>query len=126
MKKRLTLTCCCLAFTACFAEDPISKLTQRLNSEPGRLSMNGAYPAFVLSSNATSTQVIFRAAEAYRFIARTNNTLRILEIRRVDLDGPLGSPWWAALVEYDARKKVLVFRYVGNDNWWTRFYDLKD
>ena len=117
---------CLVAGAACRADDAISNLTRRLNSEIGGLWMNGAQPSFALPSNSTPAQVVARAAQAWRMTQGTNGTLRILELRTVQLNGPMGSPWMAAFVECASGKRVLLFRSEGDGRWWTRFFDVEE
>ena len=117
---------CLLVGSACLADDPISNLTQRLNSENGMWA-NGAQPRFSLPSNSAPTQVIAKAAQAYHVTTGTNDNLRILEIRTVHLNYTLGgSNWEAALVEGVSGKKILLFHCVSDDRWWIRFFDVED
>lgn len=111
--------------TTCLAGDSIEALTARLNAQVGGLWINRAQPIFSISSNASATQVVAAVAQAWRIIQGTNE-LTIIEIREVQLKGPLGPSWKAALVECPLGRKIILFRSEGNDRWWTRFYDVED
>lgn len=111
--------------SGCFAGDDIDKLVTRLNSETGGLWMNGGQPSFNVASNAPPAEVIGAAAKAWR-IAQGTNELTIVGIREVQLTGPLGPPWRAALLKTPSGTKILLFRFQGKDHWWTRFYDVTD
>jgi hypothetical protein len=100
-----------------------SKQAQKLNAEVGGLWVNGTQPSFAVPSNATPTQVVMAAAQAWRINSKTNDTLRILEIRTVPLPSVFQSHWMAALIECSSGRKILLFCPEGNDHWWTRFYD---
>ena len=115
---------CFLISSVCIADDPISNLTHRLNSEIGGMWMNGV-PRVNLPSNSTPTQVVACAARAWGITTGTNDTLRIIEIRTVQLSVGQGEPWMAAFIECASGKKILLFCYDGHDYMWARFYDVK-
>ena len=109
--------------------DSISNLTTWLNSEGGEggLWSNGLISRIGLSSNSSPTQVVVKAAAVWRIASGTNDTLRILEIRTIEMRNVHGSSWIAALVECSSGKKILLFHFEGRlDDWWTRFYNVKD
>lgn len=124
--RNVTIAICLLAGSMCLADDPISDLTQKLNAEVGGLWVNGMQPSFAVPSNATPTQVVMAAAQAWRINSKTNDTLRILEIRTVTLPSVFQSHWMAALIECSSGRKILLFCPEGNDHWWTRFYDANE
>jgi len=126
MKRATIITAMLIAGTTSLAGDAISNLVNRLNAKAdgaGILWMNGAQPSFKLSSNSTPPEVVHHSAIAWRVIKNTNDVLRIIEIRPVDVGSSLGAQWMAAEIEVNSSKKVLLFRSIGVDRWWTRFYD---
>jgi hypothetical protein len=51
---------------------------------------------------------------------------KILEIKKVTIDGPLPDDYIAALVETDLGEKIVLFQYSNASiGWWTRVYDSK-
>ena len=125
--RNVVMAICLLVGSACLADDPISNLTQRLKSQTrGGLWMNGSYPSFTMPSNSLPTQVVVRAAQAWRIVAGTNDALRIIEMRAIELNGPSGEPLTAALVECNSGRKILLFRLEGKGQLWTRFYDVPE
>ena len=130
MKKTLRhvgMAICLLAGAVCVADDPISDLTERLKSQTrGGLWMNGIQPSFTMPSNSLPTQVVVKAAQAWRIVAGTNDALRIIEMRAIELNGPSGEPLTAALVECNSGRKILLFRLEGKGQLWTRFYDVPE
>lgn len=123
--RNANMAICLLVGSVCLAGDPISNLTERLKTQTrGGLWMNGAQPSFTMPSNSLPTHVVVKAAQAWRIIQETNDTLRILEIRKVEINGPPELPLTAALVECDAGKKIILFRFEGDGHLWTRFYDV--
>jgi len=129
MKTILMHTCLAVGLlvgASCSADDGISNLTKRLNSEAGGLWMNGTQPAFSLSSNSSPTQVVAAAVRAWRVANGTNDAVRILEVRPVQLNVTSGSPWTAVLLECAAGRKILLYCHESKDHWFTRFFDVED
>jgi hypothetical protein len=51
---------------------------------------------------------------------------KILEIKKVKIDGPLPDDYIAALVKTDLGEKIVLFQYGDTSTgWWTRVYDSK-
>ena len=85
--------------------------------------MDGKHPVIRLSSNATPEEVISNAVVAATFV----KDYRILECRRVHFrDNMLDC--FAALIDSDLGKKILLFQYEACENgkgfWLSHFYDV--
>ncbi len=100
----------------------IDALVARLDSSA--LWQNGLAPIVELSSNATPYEVVTAAVSKSRLTPDPVRKFRITESRAVTLRGWRG---YAALVDFEPGKKILLFRYEpggGRSLWWTRFFDV--
>jgi len=123
--KLLLITLALLITDVARAEDPISNLVLRLNSEFGGLWINGTQPSYNIESNDAPREIVVKVAKAWRICEITNSTSQITEIRDVQIAGPIGE-WKAALIDCDVGLKVLLFSRLEGGRWWTRFYDEKE
>lgn len=111
------------AHTQAEAQDPIDRLSARLNRDPGGLWINGVYPNLGLPANATPTQVISKAFELSGFEQGYVRSWKLVTLRRVRLTAIAATPTSAALLDTHLGSKILLFRYQGpSAGWWSRFY----
>jgi len=85
--------------------------------------MGGKHPIIRLSSNATPEEVISNVVTAGTVI----KSYQILECRKVRLHANM-LDCFAAQVDSDIGKKILLFQYEASENgkgfWWSHFYDV--
>ncbi len=102
----------------------IDRLTTELSSNP--LWMNGAYPLIKLSEKAKHDEVIAECIKMTGFDEGHVKDYKIIKIKTVKIRGPLPEDYFAALMDTDLGKKIVLFKYVNfTAGWWTRVYDLK-
>ena len=129
--RNIVIAICFMIGSACRADDPISNLVQSLDGMG--MWMNGPGPSFAMPANSSPTQVIMKAAQAWKIVTETK-TIKILEIRTVKIkhmEGPY--PWVAAIVDCNSSKKILLYQCIGTNNcpdgiphWWSKFYDFEE
>ena len=109
---------------ACTAQDPIDSLVTRLSSNP--MWINGITPLVSLPETTESRAIIAECFKMTGFDEGHVKRYKILEIKKVKIDGPLPDDYIAALVETDLGEKIVLFQHSNTSiGWWTRVYDSK-
>ncbi|MCE9518805.1 MAG: LamG domain-containing protein [Verrucomicrobia bacterium] len=101
--------------------DPIGKLTQQLDATHGEW-VNGLSPNLDLLQTATSHEVLLKIIAANDL----GTNVRTIEIRKtcpIHVGAADGEHYTAALVELDAGKRIILFRWERN-RWWSRVFEL--
>ena len=101
--------------------DPFAALVERLNARHG-LWNNGSYSPIQMGEYASVKEILERATANQEFDDGKISSYRVLETRKLELnDAPAG--YRAALISSNLGPKILVFKYEGEQRWWSRFYD---
>ncbi|MEW6009112.1 MAG: hypothetical protein AB1629_05730 [Candidatus Omnitrophota bacterium] len=99
--------------------DPIDKLVSQLSNDP--LWRNGLFPIINLPKTAKHSEVIAECFKMTGFDQGHIKDYKIIEIRKVKISGSLPDDYFAALVDSNLGKKIVLFQY--NNGWWTRVYN---
>ncbi len=95
-------------------------LERKLRSRPV-IWRNGIYPEMSLPENADVNDVLAAACKRFGYEQGERPAYRLLDTLELDLGaGDVG--YSAALVKIEQDRKILVYKYLGNQQWWTRFY----
>lgn len=101
----------------------IGKLVNRLKAETGGLWVNGVYPTLGLPAGASAEQVIAQSIKLSGFAKGHLKTWKLLSLRTVELKDLGAGKTFAALLDSDQGRKILLFHYQGAAaGWWSRFY----
>lgn len=120
--KIIILTLVFLILVGCAKADQIDDLVARLSND--HMWRNGAFPIINLSETASNVEVIAQCVKMTGFDQGHIKTYKIIEVRKVKIPGPIPDDYFAALIDSDFGKKIILFRYEGpKSGWWTRVYD---
>jgi hypothetical protein len=101
--------------------DPIDTWVTQLDAEP--LWQNGTSPLLDLPQTATTQQVAAKVFQMTGFSGH-DKPYKILEIRKVHINGCLPGLYTAVLAETNYGKVVVLLQY--NGGWWSRVLDVRD
>ncbi|MCK5607448.1 hypothetical protein KAR91_36525 [Candidatus Pacearchaeota archaeon] len=120
--KKLIATLICFLFIGCASADPIDTLVTKLSND--HVWQNGAFPIIDLPETAPNADVVAQCFKMTGFDQRHIKTYRIIQTRKVKIRGSLPDDYFAALIDSDLGKKIVLFQYKGTAvGWWTRVYD---
>ena len=121
MKRYIAAIGLCVFLLGAKGADPIDALVARLNADS--LWVNGQVPIITLPATAKHREVIAAYFAAVSFDPGRVKRHKILSIRKVVLKNSYASDYFAALVETDLGKKIVLFRR-DRTSWWTRSYEI--
>jgi hypothetical protein len=104
--------------------DPIDRLVRDYSANG--MWKSGIFPILGLSQTANQEQVIKRALEMHGYDLKQVRSCKILRIRRVYISPsyPEDTGLFAALIQMDVTKKIVLFKFEGN-GWWNRVCAIK-
>ena len=98
----------------------IDRLVKKLGSDG--MWTNGLSPDIGLPADAMPEDVVAQAVKK-SLSPEEIKVYRILRVREIKFDPPVGRAF-AALIQTDARTRILIFYpFASTKGWWTRFYD---
>jgi hypothetical protein len=102
--------------------DPIDRLVADYSKSQGFFE-NGMSRPIELPAGAAPEAVIKEALGINDSDKEGLASLKILEIRRVQIKDAQEDSYTAALVNTPGGKKIVLFSYAGNSGWWSRILD---
>jgi len=104
------------------AYDPITAHVDRLNTGPGKWK-RGIHPVILLHEYASHKQLLNQAITKHRFDDGDITSYRILETRKLEFESEM-TGYFASLIDTNIGPKIFMFKYEGEQRWWTRFYEI--